>query len=401
MALEAIRQREASGAKLSRTHKEDEALYGASVRLWGSWSAAVRAAGFTVRSRVNWLPAEEVIRRIQEQRAKGQPLVICGHSNSLLVGSAAKHFGGWRLALRAAGIDTTVPQRRTKTWVVEAIRERHRQGLPLSRTWQEDKRLFNTALGKFGNWSKAVSAAGFEPIARERWTQQKIVDALQAWKREHTVGTVRTTTPRLAEAAHRHFGSLEKAMEAAGVEPNPGRWTQRRVIEAIQDRYIQAAPRRLIGLGDVRLAEAAKRHFGSWQQAVQVAGLKDKIPLSMPHRRWSRESVVAAIQQWHASGKKVTDISKMDQGLYSVAKTLFGTWGQTLAAAGFESHRHRWSRTQIIAEIQQRMACGASLSCQSSNNKNLAQVASRHFGSWTKAVQAAKAQGNDIRDAVN
>lgn len=397
MAVEAIRRRVASGAKLSRTSKEDTALFRASVRLWGTWGAALQAAGFALRAPINWLTAEVVLRKIQDRLAKGQPLVNCNQGDPLLFGSAAKHFGGWRLALRAAGIETTIPQRRTKSWVIEAMRERHRQGFSMSRVWREDKQLFCIALSKFGNWKEAMLAAGFQPIPRERWTRQKIIDRLQAWKREYIDGTVRTRIPSLAEAATRHFGSLKDAMEAAGVEPPPSRWTDRRVIEAMQDRYVQGAPRQIAGFGDLRLAEAAKRRFGSWKQAVEQAGLADKVIVRKPIRRWSKEAIIEAIQQWHANGRELTDISKCDQGLYSVAKSQFGTWRKALAAAGFQSKRRIWSRALIIAEIQKRMVCGETLSCHATVNHSLAPVASRHFGSWTEAVEAAKAQGNQVR----
>ncbi len=397
MAVEAIRRREASGSNLSQTSKEDTPLFRASLRLWGTWGAALQAAGFPLRAPINWLTAEEVQRKIQDRLAKGQSLVNCNQGDPLLFGSAAKHFGGWRLALRAAGIETTIPQRRTKSWVIEAMRERHRQGFSMSRVWREDKQLFSIALHKFGSWKEAMLAAGFQPTPREKWTRQKIIDRLQAWKREYIDGTVRTRIPSLAEAATRHFGSLDTAMEAAGVEPPPSRWTDRRVIEAIQDRYIQGAQRQLIGFGDIRLSEAAKRRFGSWQQAVKQAGLADKVTVRKPLRRWSKETIIQAIQQWHAGGRELTDISKCDQGLYSVAKTQFGTWSKALAAAGFQSKRRRWNQSLIIAEIQKRMVCGETLSCHARVNHSLAPVASRYFGSWTKAVEAAKAQRKQVR----
>ena len=143
------------------------------------------------------------------------------------------------------------------------------------------------------------------------------------------------------------------------------------------------------GLGDLRLANAARRRFGSWQAAVEAAGLTGKIVVRKPLRRWSRETVIAEIQDWHQSGRPLTDISRHNQALYCAAKTWFGGWRAALSAADFQSSHRVWSKELIIDKIRERARNGRSLSSGDAANRNLAAVAYRHFGSWRKAIHAA------------
>lgn len=172
-------------------------------------------------------------------------------------------------------------------------------------------------------------------------------------------------------------------------EPSPRRWTDARVVAAIQDRYVKGRDLHIEGLGDIRLANAAKRRFGSWEAAVEAAGLSGKIPIKKPLQRWTPEEVVAEIQAWHESGRRVTNICKGNQSLYNAAKLHFGSWGAAMSAAGFGSTRRSWSKQVVIDEIRERVRRGESLSSGAPINRSLAAVAYRYFGSWRKAIRAA------------
>jgi hypothetical protein len=138
-----------------------------------------------------------------------------------------------------------------------------------------------------------------------------------------------------------------------------------------------------------KLALAAKRRFGSWQAAVEAAGLAGKVIIKKPLQRWTREAVIAEIRAWHRSGRRLSAVSKQNQSLSCAAKTWFGSWRAALSAAGLESERKVWSRQLLIDEILNRSRNGHSLSSGHASNTNLAAVASRYFGSWRKALQAA------------
>ena len=332
---------------------------------------------------------DSVIRRIKDRHAHGQPLTNIGREDPALYRSARRAFGGWLAAMQAAELGHMVPRQWSKRKVVSAIVDRKLSGHALSRTWKEDRPLFRAAVNHFGNWTAAMNAAGQKPIKRERWSKRRVIERLQAWEAKFGNGNVRHCDPKLADAATRLFGRLDTALEVAGLEPPPRRWTDARVIAAIQDRYIKGGPVHIEGLGDVRLANAAKRRFGSWANAVESAGLTGKVIIKKPLRRWTRDDVVTEIRAWHDSGRRLADVSKEHQPLYNAAKTHFGTWRKALTAAGFQSERRVWSKRAVLEEMQDRARNGRSLSSGDPANRNLAAVAHRHFGSWRKAIHAA------------
>jgi len=79
-------------------------------RFFGSWEAAIEAAGIdysTVRKRKRW-SREKIIEHIREIHREGGQLSLADvkHSHSALVAAAAspRYFGSWRAAVEAAGI---------------------------------------------------------------------------------------------------------------------------------------------------------------------------------------------------------------------------------------------------------------------------------------------------------
>ena len=129
------------------------------------------------------------------------------------------------------------------------------------------------------------------------------------------------------------FGSIEKAFETLGLEPKHNRWTDRRVIETIQNYYVQGRSIDINGCGDKKLFAAAKRRFGTWAKAVVAAGLSAKYSPPAPVRAWTKQDVLDAITEWHDDGRPISNVCKQDQGLYSAAKKHFDTWRQAVMAA--------------------------------------------------------------------
>ena len=93
--------------------------------LFGSWEAAVQAAGYdyeAVRLTKPWTP-DEVVARIQATDAQGADLsdqTVQARAPNLY-GATRTHFGGWRQALAAAGMDPEAT-RRTIRWGAERLR---------------------------------------------------------------------------------------------------------------------------------------------------------------------------------------------------------------------------------------------------------------------------------------
>ncbi len=110
-------------------------------KLFGSWRKAVESAGVSYESVMKqkkvW-DKEKIIAKILELHASGHGMwyraVVKVHKD--LVRAAESHFGGWREAVVAAGLDYAKVMKRphqiwTKAKVVERIRELAREGKDL------------------------------------------------------------------------------------------------------------------------------------------------------------------------------------------------------------------------------------------------------------------------------
>jgi hypothetical protein len=149
-----------------------------------------------------------------------------------LVRAATWHFGTWRLALEAAGLDPEQLARYQK-WnrerVAARIRELHAQGADLS--WRNVSTQLDPALAAaalrptgFGSWRAALEAAGLDADHVSRyahWDAKRITSELRALRRKNrplSSKAAQIENPALFCAARRHFGSWDAALEAAGLD---------------------------------------------------------------------------------------------------------------------------------------------------------------------------------------
>lgn len=256
-----------------------------------------------------WTRAK-IIRHILEHESQGTPLSISGKGVDHLLYSASRRiFGSWRNAILAAGI----PPQRILTWerwtpakILVQIRLLSRRSRPLT-TVQMNRRysnLVSTARRCFGSWSKAVLAAGVDPLSLQRvipWNEQRIIEAIltRTLRGESLVAGL--IEPRsLAAAACRFFGSWRSAVVAAGLDPTVTKatsrhktcvspphspqehrgiayrvWSRERIVECIQARARENRPMNAHAIVHdfPSLYAAANRHLNGWDEAMRAAGL--------------------------------------------------------------------------------------------------------------------------------
>ena len=150
------------------------ALLRAATRYFGTWEAAVRFAGLdydSIRRYKSW-SRQRIIARIQELHQAGTDLSwrnVCLHVDPQLAAAATKksHFGSWREALEAAGLDYDAI-RRYQEWddtrIIERVKEMQRggHGLNAKNMEQEDITLITAARRRFDSWHHALTAAGVD-----------------------------------------------------------------------------------------------------------------------------------------------------------------------------------------------------------------------------------------------
>ena len=162
---------------------------------------------------------------IRTEARLGHPLYYSGVQAQVpsLLRAAERVFGSWAAAVEAAGFDYS-EIRRYKVWtrerVLERIRMWHEKGADLS--WRNVSLELDPSLAaatlhahRFTSWAEALTAAGLEPtdVARyRRWTLLMILQELQRLVEEQVPLDQETLTrlaPDLRAAIYRVEGGLE------------------------------------------------------------------------------------------------------------------------------------------------------------------------------------------------
>ncbi len=250
-------------------------------------------------------------------------------NDRLLYAAACRHFDSWPQALCAAGLEN--PKKPwIKSAVLAAIRKRQQLGQPLHEVWKTDYRLYHAGQRLFGGWRKALRAAGIPASIRQTWTRERVVAALELLRHTRTVGE-KTPTPNFYEAAVRYFGSWSAALASVGLKHTPRQvWSKERVLSETRAWYRQTG-------GDrdqlpIPLLGAMRRYWGGLTKTLEAAGLE-----SYGVRKWSKSSIILEIQNRHVAGQPIQRPCDVEHSLASAARYHFGNWQKALNASGFVS----------------------------------------------------------------
>lgn len=201
------------------------------------------------------------IKRLYDEDVDLSPTAI-QKSHSALFSSARSrsHFGSWRAAIEAAGLDyddlKRIKQRWNREEILMRIREMHAQGHDLldPRFKIRNRSLYLAACAHryFGSWRRAVQAAGLdhETMRESRvWTRTRILRTIQQLAQEGKPlgwAYIEEHEPGIYRAARRkeNFGSWAGALQAAGIEQTPlrGRVAGGRTLTHIAPTLMMSAP---------------------------------------------------------------------------------------------------------------------------------------------------------------
>jgi len=155
-----ILHRATEGYSLKSGDNRGDWLYSAAVNHFGSWGKAVQAAGFDYKKiTTRPLKKAEVLRQLRELVKTGEPVLASDHPK--LGRAAVRHFGSWKAALEAAGDKNPTVTRWTKTNVIAAIRQDMEAGHSVASNdmRRRNENLYMAGRRRFGSWAAAVDAA--------------------------------------------------------------------------------------------------------------------------------------------------------------------------------------------------------------------------------------------------
>jgi len=161
-----------------------------------------------------------------------------------------------------------------------------------------------------------------------------------------------------------------------------------------------------IANNNLALLRAATRYFGTWEAAVEFAGLNyDEI---RRYKSWTRDRIVERIKELHAQG---VDLSwrnvclNVDPQLAAAAtkKSHFGSWREALETAGLDYDSIRkyreWDDERILKMVRDFHTSGKELNAKNMEIEDITLItaARRRFDSWHQALTAA---GLDYKEIV-
>jgi hypothetical protein len=251
-------------------------------------------------------------------------------------------------------------------------------------------------------------------LTYRRWTDEKIIEELKALHGhgiQMSVKGIGAVDPPLLQSAIGHFGTLRKALKAAGVPWSKRRiWDEERVVAEIRRLHEENADLSAsrIAYSNTGLHQAAIKHCGSWNRAMSLAGIAPKEysrNLKGPKQRWTKENVIDRLKELNGQGVEmsVKGIGTADSKLYLAARKHFGDIGAALERAGLKlvdpPPRSRWTRDKVIAEIGRLSASGEDLSygVMIHNHPELSRAARKYFGPWSEALKEVGIDPESVR----
>jgi hypothetical protein len=289
---------------------------------------------------------------------------------------AIRRFGNWAAALKAAGVDRSLPiyghryDFSAAADVVARIKQLRQEGASLSRTsvvvLPDGLALTNSAVRDFGSWEAALDAAKVPKQERGRhaWfeTPTEVLEAIRIriqydWSLkpyEMFFGTRNDSV--LFKQAFRFWESWADAVQAAGGNPTQMAdakdtpfGTKAKVVAELKRRRKQGkllASRELTDSSiDKQLYLMASGLYGKWQNAVRAAGVNPREyhqwNLESPGKYKSGAAVLKAIRQRHRQKlplhtRGITDGDAVDTPLLLAGRKYFGSWSAAIKAANID-----------------------------------------------------------------
>jgi len=360
----------------------DTGLYPAGRKLFGSWKNAIEAAGLDYQKsclvpQSPYPTKEAVIDEIKRRKKEKLPL----YSNYLrkkssktkaLLQSGHRFFRSWGNAIEAAGLDHRKISRKppspyqTKEAVIKEIRRRKEKGLAINAKALEkgegrDLALQGKAATLFGNWTRALTAAGFDyleitlkPPAHYP-TPESVIKEIRRRKKQNlplNAGALQKSElfgERCLHASGRgFFGNWGNAIEAAGFDYGDikfrGRYpTKKAVVHEILKRVREGLPLTASSLQyseyrDGTLYSTGKRKFGRWVYALLAAWEKASEPNRIAIRSILENYILREIKRRGEKGlslvaDELLKSSEEEAALVSASRKIFGNWPAALRAS--------------------------------------------------------------------
>lgn len=278
---------------------------GAYHRCFGSWNAALEAAGHEPNNRCN-IPDDELLeelRRLAEKLDRTPHRKDMADQGEFSPSVYSRRFGGWNAALKKVGVE---PVYRSNISDDELIEELQRLSNELDRTpsYHDMTEFGKFSTGpyqaRFGTWNTAVKAADLNPNVRRDIPEEELLEEI------HRLSDELDRTPRFddmdeygafsPQTYQANFGTWNAALKEAGFDlTDRVNIPEEEILEELQrladelDRTPSGEDMVVSGKFGIK---TYTRRFGTWHAAVEEIGLdplspEDFIVSGEDHHFWN------------------------------------------------------------------------------------------------------------------
>lgn len=217
--------------------------------------------------------------------------------------------------------------------------------------------------------TQGAAKAGIR-MNRRKWDRDRIIRKIRALQHDGvdlSYNAMCRKNQALVSAANYHYGAYKRAVMMAGIDyskyvKKPW-WTPPWIVRLIkqakragEDLNWRSVSHRRDALGHAALAAVRPRLFGSWDKAIEAAGLNtDKI---RRYHKWDRPRIVVELRRRVSEDQAVNSgvVQREIPGLYGAATRIFGSFDNALRAARLDPQRVRqrreWTRQSAIDELR-------------------------------------------------
>jgi 5-methylcytosine-specific restriction endonuclease McrA len=254
---------------------------------------------------------------------------------------------------------------------------------------------------RFDGWDSVLEAAGFEPNRRNNVTEDELLsEIMRLYMMYDETPTVAMLKEQGRYSVYSYYNTFERgwggALEKCGFSPSTGgiRYSDSELISELNrladelERTPTAHHMTKLGKFSVDVYQS---RFGSWNGAIEAAGLEPNVEISIP-----REDLLQELQSLsNRLGRSPTREELASMSTYSAEpyKREFGSWNDALRAADLPVvKRDRLAEDELLGEVR-RVANELGETPSVTQMETLGQIYPsvyiKRFGSWNDAIEAA------------
>jgi len=261
----------------------------------------------------------------------------------------------------------------------------------------------------YGSWDRAMVRAGLRPDAhrlQRTWDDDRLATAIRA---RHAAGqslvasvVMREDTGLHLAAARRHR-SWGRALVACGFDAKahraPAKWTEEAARRWILEAKAAGRPYTAADAPRSMHTKITRAFEGGWAAFVASLGIPYE-GRTIKRNYWTKDVIVREVRRLRREGTPLYPAalakSRAGGALLHCGRRVFGTWDDTLRAAGVDPTRVRLRRSlkapDIAVAIEARRAAGQPLEgpAVAAADYALMRAATRIHGTWENALEAAK-----------